>query len=586
MVKLIATHMSTGDVVLSHEGLFVRIDTDKKDVVSTSGSFTTKNSNEWVESGNAEPVLPLWEELAAAATASFYVDNKNEVLHPDKKIFRVPKNVQQESMFFGAETVSLQDIYTFTNSGSSGGLLTHSWVNRVMSTHPQRVSSGSEMFYTYFSTDEPHIVTSFVKNEGGSWFNKNEGSWVAIDNPSLDNLVDITDDYDLIDILSKNFTGQFLDLSEFFVEEFGIFNAAYSELDLELIDRAFDVYDTQERSVNAKKQVRGPGGRFIKNAKNEESTKKYPVARLTQDIPLLEDPAKRIDEYLEWAKKRRGELAQSAESAGVQTTDITPLYLAIVDDIDTDAVLDLISLVPPKSGTEGDVTAWRREGGQWVSAPEYVDQLRGSTPPSVKEITDVDLLSNVIDQIDKATEKTEKKPEQDYVETETTEEGDPVDAVASMRDIALGLSFSDGSLLIKNGEQLREAVKDASSYTERLHVIKRARALNRLDLIPEHWGATDTSGTPTDFALWGPYGEIIPLTAAGGLDRNRGNADRLRRYWTVGVGGQKIRWNTPGDWYRCVSFLSKHLGPRARGYCNLRHKEMTGMYPGDKKNKI
>ena len=33
------------------------------------------------------------------------------------------------------------------------------------------------------------------------------------------------------------------------------------------------------------------------------------------------------------------------------------------------------------------------------------------------------------------------------------------------------------------------------------------------------------------------------ITAAGGLDRNRGGAEHLRRYWTIGRGAAKIRWN-------------------------------------------
>lgn len=74
------------------------------------------------------------------------------------------------------------------------------------------------------------------------------------------------------------------------------------------------------------------------------------------------------------------------------------------------------------------------------------------------------------------------------------------------------------------------------------------------------------------------------LTAAGGLDRNRGNAEALRRYWTRGKGAAKIRWGTPGDWTRCVRQLSKYMGPRAKGYCQLRHKEATGVYTGSKLN--
>lgn len=68
------------------------------------------------------------------------------------------------------------------------------------------------------------------------------------------------------------------------------------------------------------------------------------------------------------------------------------------------------------------------------------------------------------------------------------------------------------------------------------------------------------------------------LVAAGGLDKNRGNAEQLRRYWTRGKGAAKIRWGQPGDWSRCVSHLSKYMGARAKGYCQLRHKEALGFY--------
>jgi hypothetical protein len=81
--------------------------------------------------------------------------------------------------------------------------------------------------------------------------------------------------------------------------------------------------------------------------------------------------------------------------------------------------------------------------------------------------------------------------------------------------------------------------------------------------------------------LWSVDNELLALVSAGGADRNRGNAERLRRYWTVGEGGAKIRWGTGGDWRRCVRHLSKYLGVRAKGYCSLRHREVTGMWTGD-----
>ena len=580
MYTLVATHSESNDVVVKHDNMFVRIDTEQRDVVSVSPTFSL--NRDWVRSMSTD-IPDMWQELASSATSTLSIQNTNDVKNPETKIFRVPKEVQQESDLFDVETVSLQNIYGFVASGGHVGNKTQSWVDKVMEAYPNNLNTNeAEYFITYLSVDEPHIITSFMKKEGEQWFSKGAEFWEEVEEFDTKDAVDLAGVTELIDILYDNFMGYNLDISEFFVEEFGIFNAAFAELDLELIDRAFDIYDTHERSINAKKQVRGPGGKFIKNAKTAETPKeKIPVARLAVDLPLLENPSERIDEYLQWVKKQRGELAQSAEASGVEESDVTPLYLAIVDDIDTDAVLDLISLVPPKPGTEGDVTAWKRDGGQWVSAQEYVDQLRGSTPPSVKEITDMEILGNVLEQIDKSTDPSgaEEVPEAPG-KTEVSEEGAPVEE-ASQRDIALGLAFSDGSLLIKNAEQLRQAISEASTYTEKLHTIKRARALNRLDLIPTHWNVQDNT---SEFSLWGPYGEIIPLTAAGGYDRNRGNAERLRRYWTIGIGGQKIQWRTPGDWYRCVSLLTKHLGPRAKGYCNLRHKEMTGVYSGDKKN--
>lgn len=70
------------------------------------------------------------------------------------------------------------------------------------------------------------------------------------------------------------------------------------------------------------------------------------------------------------------------------------------------------------------------------------------------------------------------------------------------------------------------------------------------------------------------------VKAKGGVDKNRGGAEKLRRYWTHGEGALKIGWGTPGDWKRCVTHLSKYMGPRAKGYCQLRHHDALGYYAG------
>lgn len=63
-----------------------------------------------------------------------------------------------------------------------------------------------------------------------------------------------------------------------------------------------------------------------------------------------------------------------------------------------------------------------------------------------------------------------------------------------------------------------------------------------------------------------------------GTRRSGGNAQTLRNYWTRGAGTAKIKWGQSGDFNRCVRAVSKFMGPRARGYCALRHKAATGMW--------
>ena len=100
-------------------------------------------------------------------------------------------------------------------------------------------------------------------------------------------------------------------------------------------------------------------------------------------------------------------------------------------------------------------------------------------------------------------------------------------------------------------------------------------------------GTTEATGLGGLVAVKGDAGHVRILheSKAGGVDRNRGSAEQLRHYWTVGEGAAKIQWGTSGDWTRCVAHLSKYLGPRAKGYCALRHKERNGFYPGSKLNK-
>lgn len=100
-------------------------------------------------------------------------------------------------------------------------------------------------------------------------------------------------------------------------------------------------------------------------------------------------------------------------------------------------------------------------------------------------------------------------------------------------------------------------LRDRSVAGVQVHLLREAESVTGFDY-GDSWHVTQNS-----------------IFAAGGLDRNRGQAENLRRYWTVGPGGAKIRWGQGGDWYRCVRHLSKYLGPRAKGYCFSGDTEFT-----------
>ena len=144
-------------------------------------------------------------------------------------------------------------------------------------------------------------------------------------------------------------------------------------------------------------------------------------------------------------------------------------------------------------------------------------------------------------------------------------------------------ALPDGSFPIRNVSDLRNAVqaygrsKPGKRGLVRRHIVKRARQLEKTDLIPENWREASDSDSMVA-SLRERVAIVESVVAAGGLDRNRGNAERLRRYWTRGEGAAKIRWGQPGDWKRCVKHLAKYMGPRAKGYCQLRHKDALGFY--------
>lgn len=59
------------------------------------------------------------------------------------------------------------------------------------------------------------------------------------------------------------------------------------------------------------------------------------------------------------------------------------------------------------------------------------------------------------------------------------------------------------------------------------------------------------------------------------------DTERLKAYWTTGAGAAKINWGVPGDFDRCVTELSQHVGPDiVKGLCSNLHQRATGARPG------
>ena len=208
-----------------------------------------------------------------------------------------------------------------------------------------------------------------------------------------------------------------------------------------------------------------------------------------------------------------------------ETSDVQPLYMAIVAEDDPRAVLDLVAIVPASS-TSTDPATYKREKGAWVRDESILKDFKSATPPPVIPLT-TEILNDVLIQVDDSTMT------------------------------ASGIFSADQLLMILWGPRQEIVDTYSSEFIENL---------DKNMTFDENFKA------------------VFALAAAGGLDRNRGNAEKLRRYWTRGKGAAKISWGTKGDWRRCVRHLGKYMGVRAKGYCQLRHKEVNAFYTGDKRN--
>lgn len=426
--------------------------------------------------------------------------------------------------------------------------------------------------------------------------------------------IDVDTALELAKYIDTNVDGDGYDIRDSDEEERNLFLMAEAELDDEELYRVYTLladatgYTPQERSVNAQRQKRGPGGRFgggqaVSNAPEGQLTPQFPKAKLSSELPLVADISARIEEWIASAPEAtEGALTASAEFAGETPapvageavgTDTAPveeapaestppaegsaLYFAIVDEVDKTAVMNAFAILKQDNAPK----AYLRENQKWAESPDVLADIQGTTPPPVVELAVPEPAKSVLAQID----------QHDSTQTQdaTDSENQPAVVTASaFEDAAVrGYALPNGSYPIFDANDLAVCVAEFSAKGDpnnsevKRHIRKRAFALNRMDLVPADWR------TPTTFErgealeaspnLYGEFGEVI--VAAGGHRGHRGgNAAALKRYWTVGKGAAKIRWGTKGDLTRAHRHLAKYVGPeRAWGLVQNYHQSLFGV---------
>ena len=397
---------------------------------------------------------------------------------------------------------------------------------------------------------------------------------------------------------------------------------ALSEMDLQELDSIgaivasgdtvvdVDGYTPAERSANAKNQPRAGGGKFgtKKTAEAPIPEAEEPTeikARLEEELPLVEDPQARMTEWLESApitaaavqpEAAPAEPAEQTEEAPAPAEEEAPeeateeassdesksLYFAIVDQVDRTAVLDVVAI------TKNDLheaEAWKRNGADWVPAPEYMAKFHGTTPPPIVELDVPEPAKAVLAQID--SYDSERGSSQEVPEaTETPAPAEEMPVVASSGFSVNGRWSVYSVEDLENAVMMLELSRTANKTEVKNHLRKRAFALNRMDLIPSDWRTPTVAERSEQFMstspLYGEHGEVIVAAGVPGIADTPSDwaaAKRLQNYWTRGKGALKIRWGTPGDLTRAHRHLAKYVGPqRAWGLAQKYHKSIFGVY--------
>lgn len=213
-------------------------------------------------------------------------------------------------------------------------------------------------------------------------------------------------------------------------------------------------------------------------------------------------------------------------------------YFAIVDDIDPTSVMDVVAIV----NKDGIPTAFKRLMGQWVPDAEMLQKLSGATPPPVSALNDEVTIKEVLSQVDEYDSGKE----------------DPVTASGISVDDLTDIKTVDDLYLA-----VYSAVQEPTAEDRVRNIVKRAKALNRIDVVPEDWRITYS----TDFnTMYGEFGEVITASANSS---SISALDRLEEYWLT---TDKIDWTSSSAVSFAADQLTKYLGrPRATAFATILH---------------
>lgn len=600
--------------------LFVAKQGSKYFVVDREKNITTQISS-LSEASNITWRMPLASERTTLTASA------EQVLPKGAKTFRVPAAVQntirtalENNTFISPSDITIATALSSGNPVSAdavqwvkdfyaqadlrGGDAGKAWSEKFNETSltaaasPEVLTDAYEYFALGPNEDEPTQVDGLlaISEEDESLYLWKNSNLVALplarDTFESPSIVEITQE-DAVELANwlddPENSGKLFTLTDIDPEERNLVDLAYSEIDWEEIDRFAALtadatgYSPVERSQNATRQIRSNDGRFGGEQIEQGTTLSASIkkATLPGELPLVLDPAARIQSYIDQDEYQEI-VDESLTAAG--ESDAVPLYFAIVDPVDTTAVLDVVSII---SEAPGEVTAWKRSEGDWVPSPELLADLQGDTPPAVVELDEPEMAKNVLAQVDAFDVETKDIVNEQTITASADELAD-YSKKQRETDAKKGLALPDGSYPIRTVKDLQNAIKAYGRAPEskrsdvRKHIKKRANALNRKDLIPSDWKEASLIAEETS-PLFGEFGELVPVVAAGvpgvaDTASDKAAVNRLKRYWAFGPGTAKWRPGTKGDLTRLARALTKYVGPgRAWGLAQNIHKMRFGV---------